>query len=249
MPSLPHVPRLSVAFAGTPPFAATVLRALLARPAAYRICGVLTAADRRSGRGRKVNKSAVKVVAEAASLPLLQPVRLRGEEGEATLRKIERWAPDVLVVAAYGLILPKPLLMCALHGAINVHASLLPRWRGAAPVERAIEAGDMMTGVSIMAMDEGCDTGAVYRRAATAVSECDSLGSLTERLAELGTVELMQTLNGLWDGKVTATAQHSGGGACYAHKVVKADAALDFRHSALELARKVPHLLLTFARP
>jgi methionyl-tRNA formyltransferase len=224
--------RLSVAFAGTPPFAATTLRALLLHGRAggadvcgggrgtFELCGVLTAPDRRSGRGRKkVTPSAVKALALEHQLPVLQPRSLKRGDGaaEALAQVAEVWQPDVLVVAAYGLILPPRLLATPQHGCINVHASLLPRWRGAAPIERAIEARDAETGVTIMAMDEGCDTGAVFcreryplgARGATCTDVALGRPVLTKRFTYVSPA-LGQKLSGgtlwLWQGRTTRWA-------------------------------------------
>jgi methionyl-tRNA formyltransferase len=231
-----------VAFAGTPPFGATTLQALLRRGDDYQVCGVLTAVDRRAGRGRKVHPSAVKQAALAAAppLPLLQPAKLDADAAA----QLAAWAPDVLVVAAYGLILPRRVLELPRLGCINVHASLLPRWRGAAPIERAIAAGDTETGVSIMEMDRGCDTGAVYEAVPHPIMAASTMGGLTEELAELGAAALLRTLDriratDLAGAPLLVPTPQDGTLAVYAHKVKKSEAALDWARPAAELARAV----------
>jgi methionyl-tRNA formyltransferase len=159
---------MRLVFAGTPEFAATALRALLA--AGHPVVGVLTQPDRPAGRGMKLQASAVKQVAQAAGVPVAQPqgLRLDGRhagDAAAAQAQLLAWAPDLMVVAAYGLILPRWVLQLPTQGCLNIHASLLPRWRGAAPIHRAIEAGDAQTGITLMQMDEGLDTGAMLARA------------------------------------------------------------------------------------
>ena len=175
-------------FMGTPDFAAPVLQALIGR---YEIVTVVTQPDRRARRGRKVEASPVKVVALAHNLPVLQPPSLRQPDAVADLRAL---APDVIVVAAYGHILPSGVLAIPPRGCLNVHASLLPRYRGAAPVAAAILAGEEETGVTIMLMDEGMDTGPVLSQAACPISPQDTRESLRARLAQLGADLMMDTL-------------------------------------------------------
>jgi methionyl-tRNA formyltransferase len=225
---------LRVAFAGTPPFAVSALHALLAAPQTFELCGVLTAPDRRAGRGRKMQASAVKQVATEMNLPLLQPFRICDE----TVETVAAWRPDFLVVSAYGLILPSSLLRTPQHGCVNIHASLLPRWRGAAPIERCIEAGDAETGVSIMAMDEGCDTGPVFEMQRVSVQPTDTLGSVTEALANLGAERLVDALPRIAAGDLAPTAQE-GANAVYATKVRKQCAQLNWTRTAVELERSV----------
>lgn len=225
---------LRVAFAGTPPFAVSALRALLAAPQTFELCGVLTAPDRRAGRGHKLQASAVKQVATQLNLPVLQPPRICPE----TVGAVAAWRPDFLVVAAYGLILPPSLLRTPLHGCVNIHASLLPRWRGAAPIERCIEAGDAETGVSIMAMDEGCDTGPVFEMHRVNMQPTDTLGSVTNALANLGAERLVKALPRIAAGELLPTEQN-GAFATYARKVRKQCAQLDWTRTAIELDRSV----------
>jgi len=185
-------PPIRCVFAGTPPFAATSLQALTTVPELLCVKAALTAAPRRSGRGRKVHPSAVALAAVQHGIPVLQPERI----DEAAQEQIRELQPDVLVVAAYGLILPRALLELPPLGCVNVHASLLPRWRGAAPIESAVLAGDARTGVTIMDMDEGVDTGNVLHALSTDVAPTDTLGTLTERLAVLGADALLQWIGG-----------------------------------------------------
>src|SRR5262245_47980220 len=171
-----------IVFAGTPEFAAASLRALIAH-CPDRIAGVLTQPDRPAGRGRRLQPSPVKALAIDHGLPVQQPQSLRDPASQQALAALE---PELMVVAAYGLILPRAVLELPRHGCINVHASLLPRWRGAAPIERAIEAGDPETGITIMQMDEGLDTGAMLHTLGCTIGADETGGSLRERLGALG---------------------------------------------------------------
>jgi methionyl-tRNA formyltransferase len=224
---------LRLIFAGTPDFAATHLRALLAGP--HQVIGVYTQPDRPAGRGKKLHASPVKEVAVSAGIPLLQPVTLRNAEAQAELAAL---GADVMVVVAYGLILPQAVLDAPRLGCINVHASLLPRWRGAAPIQRAIEAGDSETGITIMQMDAGLDTGAMLARASLPLAPGTSASMLHDQLAELGPPLLLQVLNNL-PACLEAAAAQPDAGATYAHKIDKAEAALDWTRSAAELAKAV----------
>ncbi|MEP7280578.1 MAG: methionyl-tRNA formyltransferase [Rubrivivax sp.] len=234
-------PPLRVAFAGTPPFAAASLQAL--HDAGMVVPLVLTQPDRPGGRGLKLQPSAVKRFALAHGLPLAQPrsLRLDGrwpDEARMAQTALQAAAADVLVVAAYGLILPRWTLEAARLGALNVHASLLPRWRGAAPIARAIEAGDAETGITLMQMDDGLDTGAMLVRAATPIGADDSSATLLDRLAALGAALLVPALRVLAAGRLPATPQPASG-ASYAHKIEKTEAALDWSQPAAVLARRV----------
>ena len=222
---------LRVAFAGTPEFAAQALQALL--DAGYPVPLVLTQPDRPAGRGMKLSPSPVKQLALARGLEVDQPEKLRTEEQRARLAAC---APDVLVVAAYGLILPPAVLALPRLGCINIHASLLPRWRGAAPIHRAIEAGDTETGITIMQMDEGLDTGAMLLRRALPIQPTDSTASLHDRLAVLGGECIVEALAALQRGALVAVPQPEAG-VTYAAKIGRAEAAIDWRRSALELER------------
>jgi methionyl-tRNA formyltransferase len=223
---------LQVAFAGTPEFALPALEALLK---SHRVVGVLTQPDRPSGRGRHLSASPVKVLAEAHRLPLLQPATLRAEAPRAALAA---WNPDVLVVVAYGLLLPPAVLELPRHGCLNIHASILPRWRGAAPVQRAILAGDAVTGVSIMRMDEGLDTGPVLLKREIAIGPHDTGGSLHAALATLGAAALLEALEGLASGTLPAQPQ-PGEGVTYAAKIGKSEARIDWSRDAASIERQV----------
>ncbi len=224
---------LRIAFAGTPEFAAVALRRLI--ESEHQICTILTQPDRRSGRGRKITAGAVKQLALQNQFPILQPAKLNGSDASDTLQAA---APDVLVVVAYGLILPRAFLDIARLANINVHASLLPRWRGAAPIERALLAGDSETGISIMELEEALDSGPVYLQERCQITAQDTAGSLRERLAELGAKSLLETLRAIARGNAAAKAQdHSR--ATYAAKLVKEDTILDWAQPAAVLERKV----------
>jgi methionyl-tRNA formyltransferase len=196
---------------------------------------VLTQPDRPSGRGRKLAPSPVKILASEYSLPIDQPERLRTDEQVAALRAA---APDVLIVAAYGLILPRRVLELPRLGCVNVHASLLPRWRGAAPVERSMMAGDADTGVCLMQMDVGLDTGAVLDRQAIPVLDAETGPELEARLADLGARRLAALLPAFLRGELAATPQDDRD-ATYAHKLTRADAAIDWQAGAEAIARRI----------
>src|SRR5262252_1816671 len=182
---------LRVAFAGTPEFALPALAALKSH---HEVVGVLTQPDRTSGRGRRLTASPVKLAAIADRLPLAQPPTLRSEMARAQLSS---WRPDVLVVAAYGLMVPPEVLALPPLGCINIHASLLPRWRGAAPIQRAILAGDPQSGVTIMRMDAGLDTGPLLLQRVLALEAGETAGSLSEKLSRLGAAALLEALTAL----------------------------------------------------
>ena len=230
---MPEGQPLRVAFAGTPAFARVSLEALIGGE--HEVVGVLTQPDRRAGRGRQLTASPVKVLALEHALPVLQPPTLR--DGQA-LEALAALRADVLVVVAYGLILPAAVLELPALGCLNVHASLLPRWRGAAPVQRAILAGDTETGVCIMQMDTGLDTGAVLARASTPIGADENASELTARLAELGAAALAPALAGRRDGTLAAEPQPEAG-VTYADKLDKGEAPLDFSRPAHELHRRV----------
>jgi methionyl-tRNA formyltransferase len=221
-----------VAFAGTPEFALPALEALLGF---HDVVGVLTQPDRPSGRGRHLHASPVKTLAEARHLPLLQPATLREPAPQAALAA---WKPDVLVVVAYGLILPAAVLGCPRHGCLNIHASLLPRWRGAAPVQRAILAGDEVTGVSIMQMDAGLDTGPILLTREVPIGAHDTGGSLAARLARVGAEALLEALERISAGTLVAQPQ-AASGVTYAAKIEKSEARIDWSLEAARIARQV----------
>lgn len=224
-------PRL--AFAGTPEFAVPSLRALLA--SGHELAAAYTQPDRPAGRGRQLRPSPVKATALAAGVAVRQPASLRDPEVQAELAALK---PDLLVVAAYGLILPPAVLAIPRLGCVNVHASLLPRWRGAAPIQRAILAGDAETGVCLMRMDAGLDTGPVYVRAACPIPRGMTGGELHDRLAALGAQTLQAALPALLAGALEAIPQDDRS-ASYAPKLEKAEAELDWTRPALELERRV----------
>ncbi len=224
---------MRIAFAGTPAFAAVALEALV--DASFDLVLVLTQPDRPAGRGLHELQSDVKQTALRLGLPLAQPRGLREEEIRNQLRSV---SAEAMVVAAYGLILPGAVLDLFPVGCINIHASLLPRWRGAAPIQRAILAGDQETGISIMRMDQGLDTGPVYLTKATPILPADTAGSLHDRLCQLGASCVVQALTQIADGSLTPAAQ-ADEGIVYAHKIAKAEAAIDWRQEALLVDRQV----------
>jgi methionyl-tRNA formyltransferase len=224
---------MRIVFAGTPDFSVPPLAALL--QSSHEVVGVLTQPDRPSGRGRNLSASAIKEFALKNSLPLEQPQTLRTTEGRAAL---EAWRPDVLVVVAYGLILPPEALAIPKHGCLNIHASLLPRWRGAAPVQRAILAGDSETGVTIMQMDAGLDTGPILLQRALPIADTDDSVSVLDKLAALGAPALLEVLSGIESGSVSARVQPSEG-VTYAKKIEKSEARIDWRRSASEIDRQI----------
>jgi methionyl-tRNA formyltransferase len=224
---------LRVAFAGTPDFAVPTLRALAHAP--HTLVGVLTQPDRPAGRGREFKASPVKRLALELKLPLAQPAGLREPEAEALLAQ---WAPDVLVVVAYGLLLPPPLLGLPRLGAINIHASLLPRWRGAAPIQRAILAGDAETGITIMQIEAGLDTGAMLAQQRIPIEAGANSQQLHDQLAQLGAELLLATLRLAEDGRLRPKPQ-SDQGVSYAAKIEKAEARIDWWRSAQEIDRQV----------
>jgi len=219
---------LRVAFMGSPPFAAVCLRAIAKQ------CEVVLAVaqpDKRAGRGRHLAAPAVKITAQELGIPVAQPVSLKGDARSQFCDLLRGCRPDVLVVVAYGKILPQEILDIPRLGSYNVHASLLPRHRGAAPIQWAIIEGDSTTGVCIMQMDAGLDTGPVVSRASLDIGETETSGELFERLAEVGASLMVKTLPQIQDGSVTPVAQdhaHS----TYARMLTKDDGVLDFRQSA-----------------
>jgi methionyl-tRNA formyltransferase len=223
---------LRVAFAGTPEFALPALAALIAR---HEVVGVLTQPDRPAGRGQKLRSSPVKAAALAAQLPVSQPPSLKNETGRAQLTA---WNPDVLVVVAYGLILPAEVLRAPRLGCVNIHASLLPRWRGAAPIQRAILAGDSESGVSIIHMDAGLDAGPVLLQRHCAISREHTGGRLHEELSVLGAEALLTALEGLERGSLTGAPQAKEG-VTYAAKINKAESRIDWRGDAEGIDRQI----------
>ncbi len=227
------MPALNIVFAGTPLFAATVLQALLDN--AQAVTAVYTQPDRPAGRGRKLAPSPVKQLALQHGLPVAQPPTLKDAQAQQSLRALK---PDVLIVVAYGLILPRAVLEIPRLDCINVHASLLPRWRGAAPIQRALLAGDSETGITLMRMDEGLDTGPMLAKRACPILQDDTTQTLHDRLAALGSALLVESLPALAQGKLSASAQDERL-ACYAHKIEKREAEISWGESAAHLARRV----------
>ncbi len=223
---------LRVAFAGTPEFALPALAALRTH---HQVVGVLTRPDRPSGRGRRLTASPVKEAAIEARLPLAQPPTLKTE---AARMQLASWSPEVLIVVAYGLLLPLEVLSLPPLGCINIHASLLPRWRGAAPVERAILAGDTCTGVTIMQLDAGLDTGPILLQRHAEIARNHTGGSLRAELAALGAEVLLEALAGLAAGTLKAYAQPQEG-ATYAARIETAEARIDWSHAAPTIERQV----------
>lgn len=218
-------------FAGSPHFAAYMLRALLDN--GVEVVAVLTQPDKPKGRGLKIKANEVKILALNEGLPVLQPSSLNSD---ILFEQLRSYQPEVMVVAAYGLLIPTALLKLPKQGCINIHTSLLPRWRGAAPIQRAIEAGDAITGVSVMLMNEGLDTGEILMQQSLAIHPQETAASLQERLQVLGAELMIRTLGKL--PVIEATAQDETG-ACYAHKISKQEAVIDWQLPAIRLERKI----------
>ena len=223
--------KLKLIFAGTPDFAARHLAALLSSD--HEVVAVYTQPDKPAGRGQKLTASPVKDLALAHDLPVYQPASLRNEEAQAELAAL---GADLMVVVAYGLILPKAVLDTPRLGCLNVHGSLLPRWRGAAPIQRSIWAGDAETGVTIMQMDVGLDTGAMIRKVSCPIAADDTSASLYDKLAELGPQALVDTLDAMAAGDTTAEAQDDAL-ANYAQKLSKEEARIDWSMEAVAIER------------
>ncbi len=224
---------LRIVFAGTPEFAVPPLKALL--DSEHRVAAVYTRPDRPAGRGRRLTPSPVKELARSRGIEVHQPRTLRDDAAVATLEALR---PDLMVVVAYGLILPPEVLAAPRLGCVNIHASLLPRWRGAAPIQRAIEAGDRETGVSIMKMDEGLDTGPVYLQRKIPIEAEDTAATLHDRLARLGAEALLEALPGIAEGTLVPQPQ-DGAEATYADKLTKQEAVIDWSRPAWRIERKV----------
>ena len=225
---------LRVGFAGTPAFAEQALQAIL--NAGFEVPVVLTQPDRPSGRGLQLTPPPVKQLALRHRLPVEQPVSLRNESAQVMLRD---YALDVLVVVAYGLILPQAVLDTPRYGCLNIHASLLPRWRGAAPIHRAIEAGDAETGICIMQMDAGLDTGAVVDAARLPILPTETTAQLHDRLASLGAERIVAVLKQLATNHSLNPRPQTEAGVTYAHKLEKAESMLDLRETSVQLDRKI----------
>ena len=225
--------KLRLVFAGTPEFSVPVLQALI--DSGYEIAGVYTQPDRPAGRGREPRPSPVKQRALEHGLTVFQPESLKPEAEQQQLQALN---PELMIVVAYGLLLPQAVLSIPRLGCINVHASLLPRWRGAAPIQRAILAGDRQTGITIMQMDEGLDTGGMLARAVCDIKPEDTGSSLHDRLMQLGADTLIQSLALLQRGELTAESQDDSH-ATYANKLSKQEAEIDWRLDAVQIERAV----------
>ena len=223
---------LKIIFAGTPQFAASALASLLKE---HQILAVLTQPDRRAGRGMQLTASAVKQLALLHNLTVYQPTTLKTEEIQQAIAALDA---DVMVVAAYGLILPKVLLQLPRYGCLNIHASLLPRWRGAAPIQRAILAGDQESGITIMQMDEGLDTGDILLRNACPIQVTDTAQTLHDKLARLGASSILEALCLLPENRLTPVKQHNDA-ACYAPKLTKSEAQINWQQDAQQIERAV----------
>jgi methionyl-tRNA formyltransferase len=223
---------IRLVFMGTPDFAVPALQKLIEM---QQVVGVVTQPDRPAGRGRQPTRPPVKVAAEAAGIPVYQPKSLRSEEAAAPLRE---WQPEMIVVAAFGQILKPHVLDLPPLGCINVHASLLPRWRGASPIQYSILTGDAQTGVSLMRMDVGLDTGPVYVQQAIPIVEDETAASLHDKLAELGAAMLGEHLGQIADGTLTATPQDDAE-STYAPMIKKEDGQLDWQQTSEALERRI----------
>ncbi|OGS98698.1 MAG: methionyl-tRNA formyltransferase [Gallionellales bacterium RIFCSPLOWO2_12_FULL_59_22] len=223
---------MRIIFAGTPYFAASALAALLGE---HRVVAVLTQPDRPAGRGMQLVASPVKQLAQQHGLPVLQLATLKTEEAQHLIAALEA---DVMVVAAYGLILPKAVLQLPRHGCMNIHASLLPRWRGAAPIPRAIQAGDAETGITIMQMDEGLDTGDMLLRRACPIEADDTAATLHDKLAAIGANSIVEALRLLQENNLAPVKQDNAA-ATYAAKLLKSEAQIDWGQDALQIERAV----------
>ena len=223
---------MRIIFAGTPHFAASALAALVGE---HQVIAVLTQPDRPAGRGMQLAESPVKQFARPHNLTVLQPVTLKTEEAQRPLAALDA---DVMVVAAYGLILPQAVLQMPHHGCLNIHASLLPRWRGAAPIQRAILAGDTETGITIMQMDAGLDTGDMLLRQTCPIAESDTAKTLHDKLAEIGASSILEALRLLQANRLVPIKQDNNA-ACYAAKLTKSEAQIDWRQDARQIERAV----------
>lgn len=224
---------LKIIYAGTPDFAVPALQSLIQSP--HEVCAVYTQPDRPAGRGRKIQFGPVKQVAVDAGIPVEQAVSLKSEDVQQQLLS---YNADVMVVAAYGLILPQAVLDIPKYGCLNIHGSLLPRWRGAAPIHRAIQAGDEKTGVTIMQMAAGLDTGDMLQKVSTTISATDTGQSVHDKLANIGAEALLEVLDKMMAGNLTPEVQDDAQ-ANYAHKLNKAEAEIDWNQTAEEIDRTI----------
>ncbi len=224
---------LRILFAGTPEFAVPSLQALL--DSDYQVVAVYTQPDRPAGRGQKLTASPVKICAEQAGIPVVQPANFKDP---ATHAALAAWQPDIMVVAAYGLILPPEILAIPRLGCFNIHASLLPRWRGAAPIQRAILANDSETGICIMRMERGLDTGPIYLTHRLVIHYDETAGEVHDRLASTGAVAIQNVLPSIVAGNILAIPQATEG-IQYAPRVVKAEAWIDWQQAATQIDRQI----------
>jgi methionyl-tRNA formyltransferase len=224
---------IRIVYAGTPEFSVAALKALIASP--HQVVAVYTQPDRPAGRGCRVSTSAVKDVAVAHNIPIYQPHAFKET---AAIQQLKALKPDLMVVTAYGLLLPEAVLAIPRLGCINIHASLLPRWRGAAPIQRAILAGDNTTGITIMQMDKGLDTGNMLARATCEIKAQETASQLHDKLMQLGAKTLIQNIDAIINGAITPQIQNDKQ-AIYANKLTKKEAKINWQHSALQIERAV----------
>ena len=224
---------MRIIFAGTPDFAAQTLTDLIAKQ--HDIISVYTQPDRKTGRGQKLTPPPVKQIAIAHGIDVRQPSSLKSDEEYQILQKLK---PDLMIVVAYGMLLPKKVLAVPKHGCLNIHASLLPKWRGAAPIQRAIEAGDKKTGVCIMQMEAGLDTGPILSQAEVIIEQNDTSVSMHDKLAKIGATTLLTTLESLTNHQANSQTQDHAA-ACYAHKITKAEATIDWYKSAKKIHQQI----------
>jgi methionyl-tRNA formyltransferase len=224
---------LRIVFAGTPGFAATHLEALL--KAGIEVVAIYTQPDRPSGRGKKLTASPVKQLALERNIEVLQPLNFKEQADRDQLAELK---PDLMIVVAYGLLLPQSVLDIPTHGCINSHASLLPRWRGAAPIQRAIEAGDLTSGVTVMQMEAGLDTGPMIQKVETPIMPSDTGGSLHDRLAKIGSEAVVNTVGKFENGPILTVIQDNSL-TCYAHKLSKEEALINWHQAADVIVQKI----------
>lgn len=222
---------MNIIFAGTPTFAALSLEAIIEK--GHTVIAVYTQPDRPAGRGKKLVKSDVKLIAEKYDIPVYQPEKLTTPEDQACFSELK---PDLMIVAAYGLLLPKAILDTPKYGCVNIHASLLPRWRGAAPIQRAIQAGDNETGITIMQMDEGLDTGDMLLKLRTTIEATETAGKLHDRLAGLGAQAILRYLA---ERESLAPEKQDDQLSCYAKKLSKQEALINWHETAVQLDKNI----------
>lgn len=222
---------MKIIFAGTPTFAAQSLEAIIKQ--GYQVIAVYTQPDRPAGRGKKLVKSDVKIVAEAHNIPVYQPEKLTNPEDQATFTALK---PDLMIVAAYGLLLPAAILDVPMHGCVNIHASLLPRWRGAAPIQRAIQSGDTETGITIMQMDIGLDTGDMLIKLSTPIAVNETASQLHDRLAGLGADAILKYLE---EYQNLVPEKQDDTQACYAKKLSKQEAQINWYETAHQIDKNI----------